>query len=96
MTGMRSAFSELDTGIQGTVRFGDGSVAGIEGRRMILFKCKNGEHQVLGGVYHIPRLTANVICLRQMKEAGFKILLDKGCLKEASFKILLDKGCLKI
>ncbi|WVZ59800.1 LOW QUALITY PROTEIN: hypothetical protein U9M48_009898 [Paspalum notatum var. saurae] len=81
MTGVRSAFSELDTGIHGTVRFGDGSVAGIEGRGTILFKCKNGEHQALGGVYHIPRLTANVISLGQMEEAGFKILLDQGCLK---------------
>ncbi|WVZ94772.1 hypothetical protein U9M48_040631 [Paspalum notatum var. saurae] len=81
MTGVRSAFSELDTGIHGTVRFGDGSVAGIEGRGTILFKCKNGEHQALGGVYHIPRLTANVISLGQIDEAGFKILLDQGCLK---------------
>ncbi|WVZ90574.1 hypothetical protein U9M48_036865 [Paspalum notatum var. saurae] len=81
MTGVRSAFSELDTGIHGTVRFGDGSVAGIEGRGTILFKCKNGEHQALGGVYHIPRLTTNVISLGQMEEAGFKILLDQGCLK---------------
>ncbi|WVZ88673.1 LOW QUALITY PROTEIN: hypothetical protein U9M48_035165 [Paspalum notatum var. saurae] len=81
LTGVRSAFSELDTGIHGTVRFGDGSVAGIEGRGTILFKCKNGEHQALGGIYHIPCLTANVISLGQMEEAGFKILLDKGCLK---------------
>ncbi|WVZ90940.1 hypothetical protein U9M48_037190 [Paspalum notatum var. saurae] len=63
MTGVGSAFSELDTGTHGTVRFGDGSVAGIEGRGTILFKCKNGEHQELGGIYHILHLTANVISL---------------------------------
>lgn len=44
MTGMRSAFTELDSGIRGSVRFGDGSVVAIEGRGTILFKCKGGEH----------------------------------------------------
>ncbi|CAO2191555.1 unnamed protein product [Urochloa humidicola] len=63
MTGVRSAFSELDTGIHGTVRFRDGSVVGIEGRGTVLFKCKDGKHQALDGVYHVPRLTANIISL---------------------------------
>jgi len=45
MTGSRSAFSDLDTGIVGTVRFGDGSVVKIKGRSTILFACKNGEHR---------------------------------------------------
>jgi hypothetical protein len=42
MTGSRSAFSDLNTGIVGTVRFGDGSLVKIEGRGTILFACKNG------------------------------------------------------
>ena len=37
MTSVRSAFFELDTGVHGTVRFGDGSVVDIEGRGTILF-----------------------------------------------------------
>jgi hypothetical protein len=32
MTGTRAFFSDLDTNIAGTVRFGDGAVAQIEGR----------------------------------------------------------------
>ena len=32
MTGARSSFSELNSGIRGTVKFGDGSVVEIEGR----------------------------------------------------------------
>ncbi|WVZ81521.1 hypothetical protein U9M48_028888 [Paspalum notatum var. saurae] len=60
-------FSELDTGIHGTVRIGDGSVVRIEGRGTMLFKCKMGEHQALTGVYHIPRLTANIVSLRSLK-----------------------------
>lgn len=61
MTGGRGVFSELDTGITGTVRFGDGSVVEIEGRGTIVFICRNGEHRALTGVYLIPRLTTGII-----------------------------------
>ncbi|WVZ91483.1 hypothetical protein U9M48_037649 [Paspalum notatum var. saurae] len=81
MTSARSAFSELDSGIHGTVKFGDGSVIGIEGRGTVLFNSKSGEHQALTGVYHIPRLTTNIISLGQLEEDGFKILLESGFLR---------------
>jgi transposase InsO family protein len=81
MTGPRSAFAELDSGVRGSVRFGDSSTVGIEGRGMVLFMCKTGEHQKLAGVYHIPRLAANIISLGQLEQEGFKILLEKGALK---------------
>ena len=42
MTGERSIFSELDTGVRGTVRFGDGSVVDIQGHGTILFRLKSG------------------------------------------------------
>jgi hypothetical protein len=61
MTGARAMFSNLDTGVSGTVKFGDGSIVRIEGCGTILFEWKNGEHQTLGNVYFIPRLTANII-----------------------------------
>lgn len=81
MTGVRSAFSDLDTGIVGTVRFGDGSVVKIEGRGTILFTCKNGEHRALANTYFIPRLTANIISIGQLDEAGFKVLVDEGVMR---------------
>jgi len=81
MTGARSAFAELDSGVRGSVRFGDRSTVDIEGRGTVLFRCKTGEHQRLTGVYHIPRLTANIISLGQLEEEGFKILLENGALK---------------
>ena len=81
MTGVRFAFSELDTGIRGTVKFGDGSVVGIEGRGTVLFKCKGGEHQALEGVYHIPRLTANIVSLGQLDEEKYKWSCDDGVLR---------------
>jgi transposase InsO family protein len=81
MTGERTAFSELDTKIHGTVCFGDGSVTKIEGRGMVLLQCKNGEHKALVGVYLIPRLTTNIVSLGQLEEDGCRILLFKGFLK---------------
>ncbi|XP_072150820.1 uncharacterized protein [Setaria viridis] len=81
MTGARSAFADLDGSIRGSVRFGDGSTVVIEGRGTVLFKGKTGEHQKLVDVYHIPRLTANIISLGQLEEKRFKILLEDGALK---------------
>lgn len=38
----RSAFSELDVSVCGSVKFGDGFVVEIEGRGTIVFHYKNG------------------------------------------------------
>jgi hypothetical protein len=81
MTGFRDAFSDLDTGIVGTVRFGDGSVIRIKGRGTILFSCKNGEHRSLGNIYFIPRLTTNIISVGQLDEVGFKVLIEEGMMQ---------------
>jgi hypothetical protein len=81
MTGVRVVFSEIDLKVHDTVRFGDGSVTNIEGRGTILIKCKIGGHKALTGVYYIPCLKANIVCLGQMEEAGYKIILESGFLK---------------
>jgi hypothetical protein len=44
MTREHDAFSEINSGVCGTVRFGDSSMVGIEGRDKILFKLKSGEY----------------------------------------------------
>lgn len=90
MTGARSAFSELDGNVHCTVRFGDGSVAEIEGTDTIIFTCKNDEHWALTGVYYLPRLTANIISVGQLDEAGCRIEVEHGILKihEPSNKLL--------
>jgi hypothetical protein len=59
MMGVRAVFYEIDLRVHDTVRFGDGSVANIEGCGSILVKCKTGGHKALTGVYYIPRLTAS-------------------------------------
>ncbi|WVZ56480.1 hypothetical protein U9M48_007001 [Paspalum notatum var. saurae] len=81
MTGARAAFSELDTGVCGSVKFGDGSVVEIEGRGTVIFACKNGEHCAMTGVYYIPRLKANIISLGQLERSGYRIDIGSGFLR---------------
>jgi hypothetical protein len=81
MTGSRRLFAELDTSVTGTVRFGDRSVVDIEGKDIILFALKSGEHRWLDGVYYIPWLTTNIVSLGQMDEEGLKVVIEEGILR---------------
>jgi hypothetical protein len=81
MTGCKSAFSDLDRAIHGTIRFGDGSMVQIEGMGTVLFSGKNGEHRAFTGVYYIPRLTTNIIGVGQLDEMGYKTLIDNGVMR---------------
>lgn len=78
MSGARAAFADLDTGVTGSVRFWDGSVARIEGSGTVLFSCKNGEHRSLSNVYYLPRLTANIISVGQLDEGRYQVLVEGG------------------
>ena len=89
MTGSRHVFSELDSGVTGTVKFGDGSVVNIEGKGTVLFALRSGEHRRLDGVYFIPRLTTNIVSLGQMDENGFKISIEEGILRIFDLQRLL-------
>jgi hypothetical protein len=81
MSGCRVAFTKLDTVVLGTMRFGNDSVARIEGHGTIMFMCKNGESQSLEGVYFIPRLATNIVSIGQLDEVGYKIDIDTGVMK---------------
>jgi hypothetical protein len=81
MTGERGAFSELDTGVIGTVKFGDGSRVEIRGRGSIIFKCQNDEHRALTDVYYIPKLRSNIISLGQLDERGCRVMIGDGVLR---------------
>jgi hypothetical protein len=78
MTGSRAAFAELDTAVRGTVRFGDDLMTEIEGRRTVEFLSKNGERRSFAGVYFIPRLTASIVSVGQLDEAGDDIHIKTG------------------
>jgi hypothetical protein len=51
MTGHGNVFSKLDRAVQGTVKFGDGSVVKICGKGTIIFSGRHDEHKILTGVY---------------------------------------------
>ncbi|WCJ34769.1 hypothetical protein M5689_016057 [Euphorbia peplus] len=76
MTGHREKFKELDEGITGQVKFGDGSLVHIKGKGLISMVCKNGEERELKEVYYIPTLRSNIISLGQLSEEGNKVVLD--------------------
>lgn len=81
MTGTRSALSYLDTGVRGTVGFGDGSCVEIHGVGSVVMKGQHQEHKVLTDVYFIPKLKSNIVSLGQLEERGCEVSLKNGRLK---------------
>ena len=81
MTGCRDAFTDIDTAVHGSVKFGDGSEVTIEGAGTVLFEGKTGEHLPLTGVYFIPRLTINIVSLGQLDEGGCDVHARHGLLR---------------
>jgi hypothetical protein len=73
MTGMRSALTQLDTKVRGSVRFGDGSRYGFSSQQD-----QNSGHKVLTEVYYIPQLKSNIVSLGQLEEKGFKFVGEDG------------------
>ncbi|KAL4304119.1 hypothetical protein GQ457_10G006780 [Hibiscus cannabinus] len=81
MTGHREKFQELDEGVTGKVRFGDGSTIQIMGKGTVVFECKNGDQKALQEVYYIPKLCSNIISLGQMTEDGNKVQMAGDTMK---------------
>jgi hypothetical protein len=81
MSGCLEAFTKIDTAVLSTMRFGDDSVARIEGRGTVIFVCKNGKSRSFNMVYFIPRLTTNIMSTGQLDEIGYKINIDTGMMK---------------
>jgi hypothetical protein len=81
MTGLRDIFTELDTQITDTVKFGDRSITKIEGLGSIILICKSGEHHTLTGVYYIPRLKPSIISIDQLDEFNCHVFNNDGVLR---------------
>ena len=81
MTRNREAFSELDTGVVGTVKFGDNSGVDIRCCGTVVFQCKAGEHKALMDVYYIPKLRSNILNIGQLDERDCQVLIDGGVLR---------------
>jgi hypothetical protein len=56
MTGRWEFFTELDSSVRGSVKFGDASGVEIKGADSVVFTVASGEHRLLTGVYYIPAL----------------------------------------
>jgi hypothetical protein len=76
MTGDVEKFKELDHAVLGRVRFGDDSTVEIQGKGIVVFQGKQGDHWILSDVYYIPKLRSNLISLGQLTETGHRITLD--------------------
>jgi len=71
MTENRSLLSQLDEGVRGSVKFGDGSSVSIQGIGSVVFQDRQKGHKVLTNVYFIPELKSNIVSLGQLEEKGF-------------------------
>ena len=80
MTCWHEFFSDLDSGVRGSIKFGDASAVEIKGIGSIVFTAKIGEHRLLTGVYYIPMLRNSIISLGQLDENGSCVEIEHGVL----------------
>ncbi|BAF27802.2 Os11g0199800 [Oryza sativa Japonica Group] len=81
MTGRREFFTELDSSVRGSVKFGDASGVEIKGVGSVTFTTKSGEHRLLTGVYYIPALRNSIISVGQLDENGSSVLVEHGVMR---------------
>jgi hypothetical protein len=70
MTSRREFFTELDSDVRGSVKFGDASSMEIKGVGFVIFTAESDEHRLLTGVYCILALRNSIINLGQLDENG--------------------------
>jgi hypothetical protein len=78
MTCRREFFTELDSDVQGSVKFGDASDMEIKGVGSVIFTAESGEHRLLTGVYYIPALRNSIISLGQLDESDSHVEIKDG------------------
>jgi hypothetical protein len=81
MIGRREFFTELDSSVQGSVKFGDASGVEIKGIGSMIFTAKSGEHRLLTGVYYIPALRNSIINVGQLDENGSRVMVEHGVMR---------------
>ena len=81
MTGRREFFTELDSSVRGSVKFGDASGVEIKGVGSVIFTAVSGEHRLLTGVYYIPALRNSIISLGQLDENGSRVVVEDGVMR---------------
>jgi hypothetical protein len=73
MTDRQEFFTELDSDVQGSVKFGDVSGVEIKGVGSVIFTTESDEHRLFTGVYYIPALRNSIISLGQLDENGSRV-----------------------
>ena len=63
MTGRCEFISDYDSGMNGSIKFGDASTVEIKGVGSVIFKAKIREHRLLNGVYYIRALKNSIISI---------------------------------
>jgi hypothetical protein len=81
MTSRREFFTELDSDVRGSVKFGDASGVEIKGVGSIIFAVESGEHRLLTGVYYIPALRNSIISLGRLDESGSRVEIKYGVMR---------------
>jgi hypothetical protein len=81
MIGRREFFTELDSSVRGSVKFGDASGVEIKGVGSVIFTAESGEHRLLTGVYYIPTLRDSIISLGQLDENGSRVEVKDGVMR---------------
>jgi hypothetical protein len=81
MTDRREFFTELDSSVRGSVKFGDASGLEIKGAGSVVFTAASGEHRLLTGVYYIPALRTSIISLGQLDENGSRVEVEQGVMR---------------
>jgi hypothetical protein len=81
MTGQREFFTELDSNVRGSVKFGDASGMEIKGVGSVIFTAMSGEHRLLTGVYYIPTLRNCIISLGQLDENSSCVEIKNGVMR---------------
>jgi hypothetical protein len=81
MTDRREFFTELDSDVQGSVKFGDAFGVEIKGVVSVIFVVESGEHRLLTGVYYIPVLRNSIISLGHLDESGSCVEIKDGVMR---------------
>jgi hypothetical protein len=81
MTDRREFFTELDSDVLGSVKFGDASDVEIKGVGSVIFVTESVEHKLLTGVYYIPALRNSIISLGQLDENGSCVEIKDGVMR---------------
>jgi hypothetical protein len=81
MTGRREFFTELDSDVRGSVKFGNASDVEINCASSVIFTTESGEHRLLTGVYYIPALRNSIISLGQLDENGSRVEIKDGVMR---------------